>query len=339
MSCTLAFPGSAAPTHPAGPTTDATPSIACGPMRVGREEPAGARRGGEAVGGVLIGLASLLFGLTVILGDVVQGRGLNVLSMLAVRFAIAALLLAVILLPRRRPILPARGERLPLAFLGMVGYAVEASLFFAAIDRGEVAAVTLLFFTYPVFVTIGSVLLGRGAPGLLLTGSLVCALAGVSLVVATSGGLAISASGVVFAVSAAAMFAAYLLGADMVLKRTEAMAGSMWVSAWAAVALALYAAVTGNAETPGAEHWGPLLGMAAATAGAFVVLFAGLVRLGPVRTSIIAASEPLSATLLAALILDQAIRGGVAIGGVMILAGAVMASLARSRSAVEPPVP
>ena len=297
------------------------------------------RAGGEAFGGLLIGLASLLFGFTVIFGDIVQDRGLPVFSMLAVRFGMAAVVLALVLAARRRPLLPARGERLPLAGLAVGGYAVEAALFFAAIERGEVAAVTLLFFTYPVFVTVASVLAGRGAPTALVTASLVCAMAGIVLVVVTSGGLAISALGATFALLSALIFAGYLLGADAVLKETDAMTGAMWIGAWASIGLFVYATLSGGAEVPDANQWWPLIGMAASTAAAFVCLFAGLVRLGPIRTSIIAATEPLSATLLAAVFLDQPIRLGVAVGGILILAGAVTASLARARPRKQAPVP
>jgi drug/metabolite transporter (DMT)-like permease len=297
----------------------------------------GGRWGTEAVGGALIGLASLQFGMVVILGDLVLEEGLPVYTMLAFRFAIAAAVLAAVLGVLRHPLLPARGERAGLAALAVAGYAVEASFFFAAIDHGRVAAVTLLFFTYPVLVTVGSLLLGQGAPGGLVLTSLLFALAGVAIVVATSGTLVISGIGIMFALLSAVTFAAYLLGADRVLRATPALSGSMWVAAWASAALALLALATGDAGLPhdGAE-WLRLAGMGAFTAGAFVCLFGGLSRLGPVRTSIVAASEPLSATLLAFLFLGQEIVGGVALGGVLILAGAVAASLARARPGKPP---
>ena len=208
------------------------------------------------------------------------------------------------------------------------------------ISHGEAAAVTLLFFTYPILVTLGSMALGQGAPGWMIGASLLCALAGASLVILASGGLAITGLGVLFALGAATVYSGYLLGADRVLRRTDALAGAMWVSLFASLALAVVALVTGHAEVPrGLRQWAPLFGMGAATAGAFVCLFAGLRRLGPVRTAIVAATEPLSATVLAFLFLDEPIRAGVVGGGVLILAGAVTASLARVAPEAEPEVP
>ena len=274
-------------------------------------------RRAETAGGAFIGLASLQFGTVVVLGSIVQ-RHLAVPSMLAIRFGIAAVLLVAALVVRRELPAPAAGERIPLAALGVAGYAVEATLFFLALEHGQAAAVTLLFFTYPVIVALASWALGRGAP---------------ALVVLASGGLAIRPLGVVFALGSAVTFSAYLIVVDAVLRRTRPLAGSMWVSAWAAIGLAMYALITGQAHVPqGGPQWIRLAGMGAATAGAFVCLFAGLLRLGPVRTAIVAATEPLAATVLAAIFLHQPIRASVAGGGVLILAGAVAASLARARS-------
>src|SRR5207248_2223787 len=82
-----------------------------------------------------------------------------------------------------------------------------------------------------------------------------------------------------FALSSALTFAVYLIGADVVLKRTDSLAGSMWVSGSAAIALAVFAMATGGGQWPvGARQWAPVLASATFTAGAFVCLFAGLRR-------------------------------------------------------------
>jgi len=299
-------------------------------------------RNADAVGGALFVAASLQFGVVVVLGRIVTDgpKGMPVPTMLAIRFGVAAVLLFATLLVLRRMVLPARGERLPLAALAIGGYAVEASLFFLAVRHGEAAAVTLLFFTYPIIVTAGSMALGQGAPGQMVLASLAAAVAGSALVILSGGGLAIEALGVVFALGAAAVYACYLLGADRVLRLTEPLAGAMWVSLFAALGLAVYAVVAGEVQAPdGIRQWAPLVGMGAATAGAFVCLFAGLRRPGPVRTAVVAATEPLAATVLAFLFLDEPIRPGVVAGGVLILAGAIAASLARTAPAAEPDVP
>ena len=299
--------------------------------------------GPDRLGALLILLTSLQFGAVVVLGKVMSDSGLPVPSLLTFRFTIAAGLIAILLAFLRLPLTAAPGEGVRLALLGMAGYALEAGLFFAALDHGSAPAVTLLFFTYPVLVSLWALIAGKGLPGWLLGGALACAVAGAALVVLAGGGVEIDRAGVLFSLGSATAFSLYLVGADAVLQRTNSLSGAMWVSAAAAVALGLFSLVSGTAELPeGWEEWGPVLAMAAFTAGAFVCLFAGLRRLGAVRTSILATTEPLAASALAALFLNEAIRAGTVGGGALILAAAVAAALARRERApiaAEPPVP
>jgi drug/metabolite transporter (DMT)-like permease len=297
-------------------------------------------RARDLVGGGLIALASVQFGIVVILGKLAQRSGISTFAMLAVRFGVAAIALAIVIASLRQSLAAAPGERGWLLGLGVVGYAVESSLFFFALRHGQAAAVTLLFFIYPVFVAVASTLLGRGAPSLLIFGALASALLGAALVIAFSGSLAISTVGVVFAVGSALSFTAYLLILDHNVRRTDPLVTSMWVAGSAAVALAVYALASGATwTTSGVKTWAELTGMGAGTAGAFVCLFVGLKRLGPVRTSIVAAAEPLATTILAFAILHEKVRWSTAVGGALILVGAVAATLARVPPPQEPPVP
>jgi drug/metabolite transporter (DMT)-like permease len=70
--------------------------------------------------------------------------------------------------------------------------------------------------------------------------------------------------------------------------------------------------------------------MGVASAGAFVCLLAGLQRIGAVRTAIVSATEPLSAAFLAYVFLDESVSPGTALGGALILAGAIVASVGRA---------
>ena len=287
----------------------------------------------EALGGVFVALASVQFGLVVVLGKVAANRGVPVESLLAIRFGIAAAVLAVGLIATRNTLDAAPGERMSLLVLGAFGYGIEATLFFLALARGTASAVTLLFFVYPVIVTVVSAIAGVGMPGRLVLGSLGAAVAGVALVVGTSGRLDISGAGIAFALGSACMYTIYLLGIERTLSRTPSVVASMWVSAAASAAIAVYAfAIRGAGMPHGARQWWPVVGTGVFTSGAFFTLFAGIRRLGAVRTAIVAALEPLSTAALAVAFLGDPLRAGTIGGGVLILGGAVAAGVARGRS-------
>lgn len=284
----------------------------------------------ELLGGLWVALGSVFFGVVVVLGKV-SSEEVPVVSALAIRFWVAALVLGVALAATGGTLRPARGEGRRLVALGVFGYGVEAALFFLAIERGSATTVTLLFFVYPVIVTALSALLGRGLPGALVVGSLVAAVAGTALVVVSSGAVDVSSAGIAFALGAATVYALYLLGAEATLRRTSSLAGAMTVAAAAGTGLAAYSVLSGTGALPVGDEWAPVLGMGVSTAGAFACLFAGLRLLGAVRTAIIAALEPLSAAMLAALFLDESLRALTLVGGALILAGATAASAARAR--------
>jgi drug/metabolite transporter (DMT)-like permease len=74
------------------------------------------------------------------------------------------------------------------------------------------------------------------------------------------------------------------------------------------------------------------------SAGAFATMLAGLQRVGAVRNAIIGVLEPLTVAVLAAAFLDQPITATVAVGGALILVGAVIASVVRTTRIAEPNV-
>lgn len=298
-------------------------------------------RASDLFGAVLIALMAFQFGGVVILGKAAADGGVSITFMLALRFAVSGVVLAAVLTVLRQSMAPAAGEGWRLWLLGMVCYSAESGLYFAGLAHGTATAVTLLFFTYPVLVALGGILLGRGLPGRLLGAALAASTAGAAIVVVAGGGIDIRPLGVVFALASALTYAIYLTGAGMTLHRTHTLVGAMIVSFAAAAGLSLYALGTGQARWPvGWSQWGPIVGMGVLTAGAFGCLLGGIRRLGALRTAIVSAGEPLAVAMLAAIFLAEATRRTTAIGGLLILAGAVAASVARAEGArLQPPVP
>jgi drug/metabolite transporter (DMT)-like permease len=83
-----------------------------------------------------------------------------------------------------------------------------------------------------------------------------------------------------------------------------------------------------------ADRWS-LLVMGVATSGAFVCLLGALQRIGAVRTAIVSATEPLAAAVLGFVFLGETVSFGTALGGALILAAAVIASVARGATPQE----
>ena len=71
-----------------------------------------------------------------------------------------------------------------------------------------------------------------------------------------------------------------------------------------------------------------LLSNGVATAAAFTLFFMTLSRLGTTRTVIVMALEAVFGVILTGIFLDESVKLVVAIGGVAVLTGAVLAALA-----------
>jgi drug/metabolite transporter (DMT)-like permease len=292
------------------------------------------------LGGVLVALSAVQFGVVVVLGKWAVGERIPVEPFLAVRFAIAAIVLGAVVLGRRLSLDAAPGERRGLVILGGVGYAVEASLFFAGLRYGTAAAVTLLFYTYPVIVAAAHAVLGRGMPSRVLVLGLLLAVAGTGIVIGSSGGVEIDGTGVLLVLGAAASFSVYILGSESAIKRTSPLTASTWLCASATVGLVVLALTAGEAAMPqGWRQWAVVAATGLATAGAFVSFLAGLRRIGAVRTGVISTFEPLAAAVLAAMFLGETIPLGTIAGGALILAGAIAAVMSSRRVPAEAPVP
>jgi drug/metabolite transporter (DMT)-like permease len=122
-----------------------------------------------AVGAVLCLVSAAGFGAMAIFGKLAYDAGVGVLTLLLVRFVLGGLIFGALI--GLRPGLRARraGRRALLFGLGLgaIGYATQAGLFFAALERLDASLLALILYTYPAWVTLAAFALGRrsGASG------------------------------------------------------------------------------------------------------------------------------------------------------------------------------
>ncbi|HEY7478334.1 MAG TPA: DMT family transporter [Actinomycetota bacterium] len=280
--------------------------------------------------------SGVLFGVVVIAGKPALGGDLP-FTLLTWRFAGTCLALTVFALATRRPLRLARGEGVPILAAGFFGYGVEASLFWAALNHGSAAAVTLLFYTYPVSTMLIAMATGRLPQGGALWLALAAAMGGVLVLVAGGQDIDIEAAGVVLALACSLAYTLYLTVTDHALRRSNPLTAGIWLSGAAATFCLVAATVTRTFDVPsGWEGWRPIAVMALCTAGAFACMLAAIKRIGAVRTAIIGVFEPLSVAVLGAIWLDEPLTFTVVAGGLLILVAAVLATRVRGERVVEP---
>jgi drug/metabolite transporter (DMT)-like permease len=304
-------------------------------------EPSGDRRARtprqELLGSTLSALMALQFAVVVMFGKEVAAGDLP-FPMLALRFGGQSLLLIIVLVVVRKPLLPSRGERLPLVLASTIGYGTEAALFFSALNHGKAGAVTLLFYTYPVWVMLATIGLDRRAPAGKLFVALGLAIAGSVVVIVGGGEVEVAPMGILLALATSIAYTAYLVTADRTVRTTDPVTAAAWLGAGAATANVVFSFAFDVRDLPEASSWPFLLGMAVFSAGAFAAMLGGLQLVGAVRNAIIGVMEPLGVAILAAFFLGERITVPTAIGGALILGGAILATLVRTTRVREPDV-
>jgi drug/metabolite transporter (DMT)-like permease len=254
---------------------------------------------------------------------------------LSFRFAIAGFALLAVLRATGRPLLPPRGERFWAIFLGAGLYTFESTCFYLALERGTAAAVALLFYCYPAVVTVAEVALGTIRVRTVTVVSLGLALVGGVIVAIGGGRVAITVGGVGFVLGSVALYSTYVVAGHRVIPTTDALTAATWTALGAAGGVTAIGVGQQALHIPSARAFLAIAATAAATAIAFTLFFVVLARLGPSRTAIVMALEAVFGVVLSAVFLGEGLRPLVVVGGVAILAGAVLASVSQPAEAQE----
>jgi drug/metabolite transporter (DMT)-like permease len=259
-----------------------------------------------------------------VFGKLAFDAGIGIVTVLAVRFGLGAVVLAPLGAREWRAI-PRR--RLAQAFLlGAAGYATQSACYFLALERVDAGLVALLLYTFPALVTLGAVALGRDRLDTTRVASLGLAFAGLMLVLVSAGADRVAPLGIAFALGAALVYTVYILGSEPVLADMEPRTLAGLVCAGGATTYVVGGLVSGRLSFGfEAIGWLWLAGIVGvSTVAAIVMFFAGVARVGSSRASIISTVEPLVTVGLAFAVFGEGLRPVQLVGGALVLASVVL---------------
>ena len=279
-------------------------------------------RPGPAQGaGTLFILASAAaYGSMGIFARLAYASGVDVDTLLLLRFGSAAALLWGLLLFGRMRLPRGRGLAM-LAAMGAIG-AAQAFCYFTALTCASAGLTALLLYTFPALVALLSRLVLKRPLGRRQIFCVAMALAGSALIIGRAGdGRPL---GIALGLLAALLYAVYILiGSRLPAEVSPAAATAVVASAGALVYLGLAAARGFHPPATGAGLLAVASIAVVCTVLAILCFFAGLRRVGPVCASVFSTVEPLCAVLLGAAVLGERITPARVLGGALI-AGAVV---------------
>jgi drug/metabolite transporter, DME family len=273
---------------------------------------------------LLIILSALSFGSISVLTVLVTGAGVPLLTAMAWRYLLGAILLGTIARPRQLRAVPMQRVR-QLLVIGGCGQALITYLSLHALEYIPVGPLAFLFYTYPAWVALVAAIrrTERLTPVRII--ALALALAGVAIMVGVPTEK-LNPIGVLLALGSGLLYSVYLPALEHVQEGIPPIIATFLLIAGAATAFVIAALVSGELFLPaGAAVWSEILVLAlVSTVIAFLTLIKGLAVLGPVRTAIIATVEPFFTATLGILVLGNQLGTATLVGGILIAAAVLL---------------
>jgi drug/metabolite transporter (DMT)-like permease len=264
--------------------------------------------------------------------------GVGTLPFVTWRAALGAACVGVVLVAARaagRPSSVVAIRTLPRRDLGfLVGTGLVNAILnfcvFAAFQRVGITLALLVFYLYPAWVALASVLWFGERLDALRWAALALALIGCVLMVAGAGGIGqLDVLGIALAFVAGIGQTLYVLAARHAFSRVPSAQAAVMTMSTAAVLYVLAALVLAQGAsllTPvrGADALWPVVIAGVVGAGASTYLYiSGVRRLGPPRAAILALFEPMVAVALAFVLVGERPAAIQLVGGALIVAAAI----------------
>ena len=283
------------------------------------------------LGVLLIVISAASFGTLAIIGRFAYADGLDVTTLLFLRFTFAAVLMFA-WMKIRREALPRGRTLLQLAGMGALGYVGQSFCFMSAINYASTGLVALLLYLYPVFVAVLTVFVHKTKLTVRTILALLLATLGAALTANPEGGQWL---GIVLAITAALIYSIYILVGTGVMQKVSAVQSSFVIFASAALVFGGITLFKGPHWPATQNGWLAAGGIAViATMIPVATFLGGLKIIGATDASLLSTLEPVVTVILASLIFHDPVEPLMLVGGALIL-GAVILIVSRHKAKKE----
>jgi len=289
--------------------------------------------------------AGTLFAVNGTVSKVILESGMSSLRLTQVRSTGALIgLAAIILATRPRDLRTNRRELVFLAAFGVFGVALVQLFYFLAIHRLEIGVSLLIQYLGVLFVALCARFVLKEHVRRRLWVALALALVGLTLVVGLWHGVSLDGLGVAFSLCSAVTFAAYMLLAERAVGHRDPISLLCFGFLFAAVFWAIVqpwwsfpfdvpgrsVSLLGNLSDLHLPIWTLMTWMiVVGTIVPFFLIVGSMRHITATKAGILAMVEPVVASLIAWVWLDETLSGTTLVGGAVVLAGIVLAQSSR----------
>ena len=292
-----------------------------------------------SLGAVIVSAAC--FATLAILTGLAYREGVSPLPLLAWRFTLVTVLMAVYQLLRDpRALVSGAADIGKYAVLSLTGYGAASLCFFFALKFATASVVAVLLYTYPAMVA----LLSAAFLGERLTKNRIIAItltfAGCALVVGLfSEKVDATLPGVLLGLGAALGYSVFNLLSYRLMGGRPRLVLMTYTFGISAVAIGILTIITGGSLST--ATWSPMLWVLLAaivvvpTFLAVLLYLNGVRRLGPAQAAIVSTMEPLFTIVMAAMFLGERLEPMQLAGAALVVAGVVAAEWRQPREGVH----
>lgn len=290
-------------------------------------------------------LAAFLFAVNGVLAKSAMQVGLSPLRLTELRNAGSMVLLVIVVLIVRPHAFRVRKKEIPfLIAYGVIAFTLVQFLFFFTISRLPVGIGTLLAFLAPIVVALYVKFFRRQPVRDRIWIAIALTLFGLGMMAQVWQGATLNTVGVLAGLLLALALALYWILGESGQTNRDALSLTMWGFIFSTLTWSIIAPwtsfpydVLGKTAAPMVDGWPGIpvwlimtLGVVFGTVTPFLLVLGSLRRLGAARAGIIGTTEPVWAAILAMALLGEMLTPIQGIGGLIVVAGIIVAETARS---------
>lgn len=276
-------------------------------------------------------LSAFFFSCMSIFAKIAYSQGITPLTLLTLRFVMAAIALWVYFSIFGARFLKCNFRQLLLlSAFGIIGYGTMSTLLFMSLERIPAALAIMIFYTHPALIVLLTWIFYKEPIDASRMTALLLTLSGCAFLLQISFKTLNWTSGTLLALGTSVTYAIYLTYGQRILKKINPRTVVIYVITSLAILFSMFhnPVALVMTETFSFKGWLVITAIAIfSTCLAILLLFSGMEKIGAAKASLISTLEPFSAVLMAYFLLGERLTFLQLVGGSLILLGVIVLEL------------
>ena len=277
--------------------------------------------------GFLCGILAAMFYGTNPLGSLpLYAEGVNSVTVLFYRYAIAVAIFAVVMAVMRYPFRVKPGHLIRMAMLGAI-FSLSSTCLYVSFLYMDAGIASTILFSYPIMVAVLMVVFFHERASWMTALSIGLATAGIALLYQSDGNARLSATGMTLVIISSLLYAIYIIAVQRWNQPYSSVTFTFWIVLFGLCTILLFSFLAREPITMlhGVKQWacGVQLALLPTVLSLFLMNIA-IERIGSTPSAILGAVEPVTAVVIGVMVFGESFTARLAIGIVLILSGVII---------------